>query len=61
MKDAELKFRLPEELKASFLATCEDNDQPAAQVLRAAVRSYIESHAKPQGDLLKPAKPKRKA
>jgi len=60
MKDSEFKFRLPDELRVTFLRTCAENDQPAAQVLRAAVRAYIAENGATQGDLLKPAKTRRK-
>lgn len=58
--DATFKFRLPADLLKAFNLTCEDNDQTAAQVLRAAVREYVTRNAKPQGDLLKPVRSKAK-
>lgn len=51
--DTTFKFRLPSDLLKAFNKACEDNDQTAAQVLRAAVRDYVTKYAKPQGDLLK--------
>ncbi len=54
--DATFKFRLPDDLLQAFNLACQDNDQTAAQVLRAAVRDYIARCAKPQGDLLKPTR-----
>lgn len=58
--DATFKFRLSADLLKAFNLACEDNDQTAAQVLRAAVREYVTKNAKPQGDLLKPNKSKTK-
>lgn len=58
--DTTFKFRLPSDLLKAFNAACEDNDQTAAQVLRAAVREYVTRNAKPQGDLLKPTRSKTK-
>lgn len=62
MKDlsATFKFRLPTDLLNAFANACEDNDQTAAQVLRAAVRDYVNANAKPQGDLLKQTRSKAK-
>lgn len=45
--DATFKFRLPADLLQAFNLACEDNDQTAAQVLRAAVRDYVTRCAKP--------------
>lgn len=47
------KFRINDELLKRFLDACEANDMTAAQVLRAAVRSYVDREYQPQGDLLK--------
>jgi predicted transcriptional regulator len=58
--DATFKFRLPSDLLEALNQACEDNDQTAAQVLRAAVRDYVNKNAKPQGDLLKPNRSKAK-
>lgn len=60
MKDTTFKFRTPADLLTSFKAACDDNDQSAAQVLRAAMREYVTRHAKPQGDLLKTTRSKAK-
>lgn len=58
--DATFKFRLPADLLQAFNLACQDNDQTAAQVLRAAVRDYVTRCAKPQGDLLKATRSKAK-
>lgn len=58
--DATFKFRIPADLLQAFALACEDNDQTAAQVLRAAVRDYVTRYAKPQGDLLKATRSKAK-
>lgn len=58
--DATFKFRLPGDLLQAFNLACEDNDQTAAQVLRAAVREYVTRNTKAQGDLLAPAKRSKK-
>jgi len=58
--DSTFKFRLPAEMLKAFNLACQDNDQTAAQVLRAAVRAYVAEHSKPQGDLLKTTRGKAK-
>lgn len=59
--DTTFKFRLSSDLLNAFNRACEDNDQTAAQVLRAAVREYVTKHAKPQGELLpKPTRSRAK-
>jgi len=58
--DTTFKFRLPSELLKALNHACDDNDQTAAQVLRAAAREYVAKHAKPQGELLKPTRSKAK-
>ena len=58
--DTTFKFRIPADLLQAFNLACQDNDQTVAQVLRAAVRDYVTRCAKPQGDLLKPARSRTK-
>jgi hypothetical protein len=53
-----MTFRLPSDLQAAFVAACKANDQSAAQVLRAAMRAYLETHAQPALPLEAVAKPK---
>jgi predicted transcriptional regulator len=57
--DATFKFRLPSDLLKALNQACEDNDQTAAQVLRAAARDYVSKASKPQGELLKPARSRK--
>lgn len=42
-----MTFRVDAELQAAFVAACKANDQSAAQVLRAAMREYLERNAQP--------------
>lgn len=55
-KRGQVTFRCEPELQAAFVAACQANDTPASQVLRAAMREYLEKHA--QKSL--PLKPERK-
>lgn len=43
--NSSMTFRLPADLQAAFVAACKANDQSAAQVLRAAMRDYLERNA----------------
>jgi len=43
--NSSMTFRLPSDLQAAFIAACKANDQSAAQVLRAAMRDYLERNA----------------
>lgn len=43
--NSSMTFRLPSDLQAAFVAACKANDQSAAQVLRAAMRDYLERNA----------------
>lgn len=47
--DAALTIRLPADLRAAFMAACKDADLTASQVLRAAIREFVER--RPQGSL----------
>lgn len=60
MKDSEFKFRVAADLKAHFIEACNRNDQPAAQVLRAYMRTYIDQEGEMQTAPSKPAKTSRK-
>lgn len=53
-----MTFRVDPELQAAFVAACKAQDVTAAQVLRAAMRSFLETHA--QAPLPLAAAPKRK-
>jgi len=44
MKDSGLRIRIERELREKFLATCREQDRPAAQVLREFMRSFIASN-----------------
>jgi len=43
--NSSMTFRLPADLQAAFVAACKANDMSAAQVLRAAMREYLERNA----------------
>lgn len=52
MKTAGLRIRVEPGLRDSFVKACRDNDQTAAQVLRAFMRRYVEKHqGSPQKNL----------
>jgi hypothetical protein len=44
MKDAGLRIRVQKELREQFLAACQAQDKPAAQVLREFMRHYVKRH-----------------
>ncbi len=41
MKDSGLRIRIERELREKFLATCREQDRPAAQVIREFMRAYV--------------------
>lgn len=41
MKDSGLRIRIERELREKFLATCREQDRPAAQVLREFMRAFV--------------------
>lgn len=45
MKDVGLRIRVQKELREQFLATCQSQDKPAAQVLREFMREYVKENA----------------
>lgn len=45
MNDSNLTIRVPVELRDRFLQVCKASDVTASQVLRAAMRAYVERHA----------------
>jgi predicted DNA-binding protein len=53
MKDSGLRIRIERELREKFLATCREQDRPAAQVIREFMRAYISQNDNGQ-------RPKRK-
>lgn len=44
MKSVGLRIRIEPELRDSFIAACNENDLSAAQVLRAFMKEYVNSH-----------------
>lgn len=41
MKDTGFRIRIERDLRDRFLATCREQDRPAAQVLREFMRGYV--------------------
>lgn len=41
MKDAGLRIRIDRDLREQFLKACQEEDKPAAQVLREFMRAYV--------------------
>lgn len=58
--DATFKFRINADLLHAFNMACQENDQTAAQVLRAAVRDYVTRRENQQGDMLRTTRSKAK-
>jgi hypothetical protein len=52
-ENSSMTFRVPADLQAAFVAACKANDMSAAQVLRAAMRDYLERNAQPALPLTK--------
>lgn len=50
MKDSGLRIRIERQLREKFLATCREQDRPAAQVIREFMRAYIQSNEPELGD-----------
>ena len=46
MKDAGMRIRIEPELREEFVELCRKNDVPAAQVLRAFMRDFVQSNGK---------------
>jgi hypothetical protein len=44
MKDVGLRIRVQRDLREQFLAVCQAEDKPAAQVLREFMRAYVREH-----------------
>lgn len=42
--EAGLRIRVDDDLRREFVATCRARDTTAAQVLRACMRQYVETH-----------------
>lgn len=56
--DSNLTIRVPAEMRDRFLQVCKDQDVTASQILRAAMRAYLESNAQGALPLGGAAKPK---
>lgn len=41
MKDVGLRIRIDRELREQFLKVCQEEDKPAAQVIREFMREYV--------------------
>lgn len=50
MKESGLRIRIERQLREKFLATCREQDRPAAQVIREFMRAYIQSNEPELGD-----------
>lgn len=46
MKDAGMRIRVEQDLREEFIAVCQTKHTPAAQVLRAFMRDYVQQHKK---------------
>ena len=51
MKDAGIRIRVEKELRASFVAACQAENQMASNVLRNFMQTYVKTHQGGQGDL----------
>ena len=51
MKDAGIRIRVEKELRASFVAACQAENQLASDVLRNFMQTYVKRHLGGQGDL----------
>ena len=57
MKQVNMIFRLPDELKAAFENSCAQQDRTASQILRDLIRGYVREHS--QLELENISKPKK--
>jgi hypothetical protein len=55
MKDVGFRIRVQRDLREQFLAVCQAQDKPAAQVLREFMRAYVRKH-EPLADDVRPHK-----
>lgn len=51
MKDAGIRIRVEKELRTSFIAACQAENQLASDVLRNFMQTYVMRHRTGQGDL----------
>jgi hypothetical protein len=58
MKDSGLRIRIERELRDKFLATCREQDRPAAQVIREFMREYVSANQDASATVLKGRKSK---
>ena len=58
MKDSGLRIRIERELREKFLATCREQDRPAAQVIREFMREYVSANQDASPTVLKGRKSK---
>jgi hypothetical protein len=49
-KDAGMRIRVDRELREQFLAVCQQEDRPAAQVLREFMRDYVSRERRESND-----------
>jgi hypothetical protein len=54
MKDAGLRIRVQKELREQFVAACQAQDKPAAQVLREFMRQYVKKHGDSDSETREP-------
>lgn len=43
-KDVGMRIRVDRDLRDDFVAACQSDDKPAAQVIREFMRSYVADH-----------------
>jgi hypothetical protein len=60
MKDAGMRIRVEQDLREEFVAACQKQHTPAAQVLRQFMRSYVEQTNSMDFALKNTAKPNKK-
>lgn len=53
MKESGLRIRIERQLRERCLATCREQDRPAAQVIREFMRAYFQSNEPELGDKLR--------
>lgn len=56
--DSNLTIRVPAEMRDRFLQVCKAKDVTASQILRAAMRDFLETNAQPALPFGGAAKPK---
>lgn len=56
MTEVGLRIRVDDGLRRAFISTCKANDMTAAQVLRAHMRSFVETYGADGSPVDKPLK-----